>query len=151
MREMRNERNERTGNGAGGMTMNAGEILMRARAQAKLVRRLSEQLKEQDPGPRRAALDGLPKGHGGLARGLDVQIEKRDALRRILTRECEIRREYEHAAREAMERMKPEQYAFCALYYVGALSLEETADAMDRSVRQCARYKTEIEHGQKVS
>ena len=46
-----------------------------------------------------------------------------------------------------MDDMRPELYAFCALYYLAGLSLAETAEAVDRSERQCARYKREIEQG----
>ena len=41
----------------------------------------------------------------------------------------------------------PGDYGFCALYYIEGLSIEETARAIDRSERQCLRYKREIEGG----
>ena len=41
--------------------------------------------------------------------------------------------------------MRPELYAFCVLYYIGGLDLSEVAAAVDRSERQCMRYRREIE------
>ena len=72
-------------------------------------------------------------------------MEKKDAMERMLRRESELLREYECAARREMDGMKPEHYTFCAMYYIGGFTLEETAEAIDRSTRQCARYKREIE------
>ena len=40
--------------------------------------------------------------------------------------------------------MKPGEYAFCLMYYIGAYSIEETSRAIDRSVRQCERYRSAI-------
>jgi len=64
---------------------------------------------------------------------------------RLIERESGILREYEKEARREMDDMRPELYAFCALYYLAGMSLAETAEAIDRSERQCARYKREIE------
>ncbi|MBE5798350.1 MAG: hypothetical protein E7321_00155 [Clostridiales bacterium] len=52
----------------------------------------------------------------------------------------------EKEARKHMDSMKPEQYAFCAMYYLNAMSLETAAESLNRSVRQCARYKKRIEN-----
>ena len=124
--------------------MSRKEILGRVRTQTLLVRALSERLKEiSGDGLRSLRLDGAPRGSGH--RGLDVRMEKMDAMERMLRRESELLRSYEGEARREMNGMKPEHYAFCAMYYIGGFTLEETAEAMDRSARQCARYKREIE------
>ena len=124
--------------------MSRAEKLRRVRAQALLVRRLSEQRRAQAAdGMRAVRLDGMPHSRGNA--GLDVQIEKREALAQLLSQESARLREYDRQARGEMDRMKPEHYAFCALYYLAGISIEETAEAIDRSVRQCMRYKREIE------
>ena len=131
---------------AGGAFMNRGEKMARVRAQAMLVRRLAGQRKEMAAdGVRSLRLDGMPRGTGGAPRGLDIRMEKMEAMQRLLERESAILREYAKEARREMDDMKPEHYAFCALYYLAGLSLAETAEAIDRSERQCARYKREIE------
>jgi len=133
---------------AGGMKMGRGERMTRVRAQAKLVTRLSGQMREMAAdGLKSPRLDGMPRGTGYAPGGLDSRVEKREAMLRLLERESGILREYETAARREMDDMRPELYAFCALYYLAGLSLEETANAIDRSERQCARYKREIEQG----
>ncbi len=122
--------------------------LRRARAQAQLVRTLAERLRREAPGALPSLqLDGMPRGRGGAPCGLDARVARRDALERILTRESALLRECEREARAAMDRMRPEHYGFCALYYIEGLSIEETARAIDRSERQCLRYKREIEGG----
>lgn len=143
MRRMYGEGLERD---AGGRAMSKREIFTRVRSQVLLVRRLSEQMREMAPdGLRSLWLDGMPRQAGSAVRGLDVQMEKREAMERMLRRESELLRSYEEAARSAMDGLKPEHYAFCAMYYIGAFSMEETAEAIDRSLRQCTRYKREIE------
>ena len=122
------------------------KALIRARTQTLLVRRLSEQIRRESPdGLHSLALDGMPRARGGIARGLDTQLAKREALQRMAARESALMREYEKEARGAMDRMGPEDYAFCALYYLAALSISEVAEALDRSERQCLRYKRRIE------
>jgi len=131
---------------AGGKCMSRKDILCRVRTQVMLVRTLSGQIREiSGDGLRSLRLDGVPRTAVGVYRGLDVQLEKKEALERMLRKESELLRTYEAEARREMDAMKPEHYAFCAMYYIGAFSLEETAEAMDRSARQCARYKREIE------
>ena len=130
----------------GGRSMSRKDTFGRVRAQVMLIRRLSGQIKElTTDGIRSIRLDGMPGRTGGAYRGLDTRLEKREALERMLRRESEILREYDAEARREMDGMKPEHYAFCAMYYLGGFSLEETAEAIDRSLRQCARYKREIE------
>lgn len=130
---------------AGGEHVSRKDILMRVRTQVMLVRRLNGQVREfSQDGLRSLRLDNGPRA-GGVYRGLEARIEKKDALERMLRRESRILRAYEKEAREEMNGMKPEHYAFCAMYYLGGFSLEETAEAMERSARQCARYKREIE------
>jgi len=127
------------------------EIMTRTRAQVKLVRRLSERMREEQAGPRSPRLTGMPKGSGGAARGLDMQVMRQDALQRIMERETALCRKYEREAREQMDRMRPELYAFCAIYYIGGLRLEDTAEALERSMRQCQRYKMEVEGRQETA
>lgn len=128
------------------MNMQERRALIGVRRQVKLVRRLSEQLRYEAPGALPSLrMDGMPRGRGSVPGGLDVHIAKRDALERLLERESAEMRRQEETARRVMERMEPGLYAFCALYYIAALSLEETAEAIDRCVRQCRRYKREIE------
>ena len=124
--------------------MSRKDILCRVRTQVMLGRSLNGKVREMSTdGLRSLRLDGAPRGSG--YRGLDAKIEKKEAIERMLRRESEILREYEKEARREMDGMKPEHYAFSAMYYIGGFSLEETAEAMDRSPRQCARYKREIE------
>ena len=131
---------------AGGRKMTKREVMIRVRSQALLVRRLNEQLKELSPdGISSVRLSGMPGGKGGIPRGLDVHMERREALERMIRRESAVLREYEAAARKEMDGMKPGEYAFCLMYYIGAYSIEETCSAIERSHRQCMRYKKEIE------
>ena len=130
----------------GGERMSRKDILGRVRMQVMLVRRLSGQIREYSAdGLRSLRLDGAPGRTGGVYRGLDVKIEKKEALERMLRKESQLLRAYEKEARKEMDAMKPEHYAFCAMYYMAGFSMEETAEAMERSLRQCARYKREIE------
>lgn len=123
--------------------------LQRVRAQVMLVRRLGEQMRAHTAGGLRSVrLDGMPRGQGGMPAGLDAQMVKREALESIVGKESAQLRRDERAARRAMEKLRPELYAFCALYYLGGLSLEDTAAAIDRSERQCTRYRREIESGE---
>lgn len=120
--------------------------LIHMRRQVMLVRRLGQQLRLEAPGALPSLrLDGMPRGQGGVPGGLDVRLAKRDALERLLERESAELRRLEEKARRVMDRMGPELYAFCALYYIAGLSLEETGGALERSDRQCRRYKKEIE------
>ena len=131
---------------AGGRSVTKREAMIRVRSQALLVRRLNEQLKELSPdGISSVKLSGMPGGKGGMPRGLDVHMERREALERMIRRESAVLREYEAAARKEMDGMKPGEYAFCLMYYIGAYSIEETCNAIERSLRQCMRYKKEIE------
>ena len=121
-----------------------GQVLRRVRAQARLVNELGEKIEAMKPGTIRSPkLDGMPRS--GFSGGLDVQLVKWDSLKRIAARESALLRKYEKEARKEMDGMKPEWYAFSVLYYIGGLSIEETAEAIDRSPRQCLRYKREIE------
>ena len=64
-----------------------------------------------------------------------MRLEKEEALLKV----CEV------ATRKSMETLRPELYAFAAMYYLGGMPLMESADAIDKSVRQCMRYKKQIE------
>lgn len=128
-----------------GMTT-AGDALRRVRAQRMLVGRLGERIRrETEDGVCSPRLDGMPGAGKGLAGGLETRLIKREALKHLAERESRLLREYERAARTFMDEMGPEDYAFCALYYLAGLSLSETAEALERSERQCLRYKRRIE------
>lgn len=125
---------------------NGAQKLWRVRMQRVLVQRLAEQIEETEMDTLHSVkLDGMPKGSGGVPHGLDVKLARRESLMRLAQREGALLRRYEREARREMDAMKPEHYAFCALYYLAALSMEDTAQTLDRSIRQCARYKREIE------
>lgn len=122
------------------------KTLLRVRTQARVVRELGERLNALAPGALKSVVpDGMPHARGGVPSGLDVLTAKRDSLMRIVSRECELLRKYDDAARKVLDRMRPELYAFCVLYYIGGLDLSEVAAAVDRSERQCMRYRREIE------
>ena len=138
-------RNVRESGGEGMERMSVGAKMRRVRAQAMLVHRLGEQLRALEPGVKSPVLTDMPRYSGGMAKGIDCQMARKDALERILLREGALMREYESAARAEMDRMKPELYAFCTLYYLSGMTMEETAETLGRCVRQCTRYKKEIE------
>ena len=126
--------------------MERKEALNRVRRQVMLVRQLTQQMKELSPdGVRSLRMDGMPRAAGTAARGLDMQVARREAMERMLKRESEVLRRYEREARETMDGMRPELYSFCVMYYINGFSMEETALALDRCKRQCARYRREIE------
>ncbi|MBR5225089.1 MAG: hypothetical protein IKV90_05430 [Clostridia bacterium] len=123
------------------------EALLQMRSQAIVAARMRERAQEQTNGLRSLRLDGMPKGPAQTG-GLDARMIRREEAERMLRREEARLRRMEKKARESMAKMRPELYAFCAMYYVGGLSLTETAEAIDRSVRQCMRYRREIEAGE---
>ena len=126
--------------------MERKEALNRVRRQVMLVRRLTEQMRELSPdGMHSLQLTGMPRASGGTARGLEMQLYKKEAMERMLRRETEVLRSYERAARETMDGMRPELYSFCVMYYINGFTLEETGRTLDRCKRQCARYRQEIE------
>ena len=128
--------------------MTRGEVMRRVRAQALLVQRLSGRMKEYAAdGLRSPGLDGMPRGKGYAPGGVALRYEKREAMRAVIGKESEVLREYEQEARREMDRMRPELYAFCAMYYLAALDLEEVGEAIARSKRQCERYRAEVEEG----
>ena len=123
--------------------MTRREIMTRMRSQALLVRRLEEQRKELScDGVRSLRIGGVCGGGNAAARGLDVRLEKKEAIERMLAREQARLCEFEAAARREMEDMRPGEYAFCLMYYIEAYSLEETSELIDRSMRQCQRYRS---------
>lgn len=63
----------------------------------------------------------------------------------MIRRESEVLIACEKEAREAMDGLKPELYAFCVMYYINGFTLDETAQALERCERQCTRYRREIE------
>ena len=145
-RETMNETESLERIGEEGLT--AGDALRRTRAQRLLVRRLGEKIRRETmDGVHSPRLDGLPGGGNAATAGLEARLIKREALERLTARESDLLRSYERAARTFMDTMGPEDYAFCALYYLAALSISEVAEALERSERQCLRYKRRIEEG----
>ena len=132
------------------MTEKDRQALLRVRSQARLVKELGERLEDA----RAAAIqsvrvDGMPKGKGGMPRGLGMKVILKETLEKSLEREEKRLREYEKEAREAMVGMKSGAYAFCLYYYICGMNLEDTARMADRCERQIRRYKREIERGEK--
>lgn len=147
-RETMNETGTLERIGEEGLT--AGDALRRTRAQRLLVRRLGEKIRRETmDGLHSPRLDGLPGSGSAATAGLEARLIKREALERLTARESDLLRSYERAARTFMDAMGPEDYAFCALYYLAGLSLGETAEALERSERQCLRYKRRIEEGER--
>lgn len=126
--------------------MTRRETMRRVRAQAQLVQRLCARMKEYAAdGIRSPGLDGMPRARGCAPSGVMLRYEKREAMREVIEKESAVLREYEQAARREMDLMRPELYAFCAVYYLAGMRMEEVMEAIDRSERQCARYRKEIE------
>jgi len=121
------------------------EALLAVRAQAVLVLRLREKIREEKQSGLRAVRLDAQTTKSGVQAGLDAGMIRREEMARILKREEALLRRLEKKARAAMEGMTPEKYAFCALYYIGAMGIGEAARAVERSERQCLRYKSEIE------
>ena len=122
------------------------EALLQMRSQAIVAARMRERAQEQTNGLRSLRLDGMPKGPAQTG-GLDARMIRREEAERMLRREEARLRRMEKKARESMARMRPELYAFCAMYYLAALDLEEVGEAIARSKRQCERYRAEVEEG----
>lgn len=121
------------------------DVLRIARSQAGVVRKLEEQLVRLRPaGPKGARLDGMPTGSRSNA-GLDARLIRIEGLESMLARAKEALESDRVRARRAMCGMSAELFAFCQLYYIEAMTLEETAEVMGRSERQCRRYRSEVE------
>lgn len=95
-----------------------GMALLRARRQVLLVRALKDRLR---------APDGCGKDKAYIADKL--RRETRDLIA------CEAQ------ARAHLDGLTPQLYAFAVMYFIAGESLENTAEAIDRSARQCVRYK----------
>lgn len=93
-------------------------VLSRVRRQVLLVRALNDALhRAEDSGADTAYIaDKLRK-------------ETRDLIA------CEAK------ARAHLDGLTPQLYAFAVMYFIAGESLEKTAEAIDRSARQCGRYK----------
>ena len=117
------------------MTQKDKQALLRVRSQARLVRELRERLEDTKAAIGAAALDGMPRGKGGLPRGLEMKVMLRETLEESLRREEKRLRDYEKEAREAMIGMKSGAYAFCLYYYICGMNLEDTARITDRCER----------------
>ena len=129
------------------MTQKDRQTLLRVR---RLVRELRERLEDAKATISGVQIDGMPRGKGGLARGLEMKVMLKESLERSLEREEKRLREYEKEAREAMIGMKSGAYAFCLYYYICGMNLEDTARITDRCERQIRRYKREIEKEEKA-
>ena len=128
------------------LTQEDRQALRCVRSQVILVRSLAERLRrEETDGVRSVTADGLPRGRGGVPGGLDARMAKVEGLRRIVERESAELRRLERRARRAMEKLTPELYAFCVMYYIGGMCIEEVSEAIGRSLRQSNRYLQMIE------
>lgn len=99
-----------------------GKALTDVRAQVMVVRGLKRQMK--------CALGESEKKY------FDLKLKQ----------QVKILVQMEAKARSLLNDMKPELYAFCVMYYISGMNLAVTAETLDRSVRQCARYKRRIEN-----
>ena len=122
------------------MTQKDKQALLKVRSQARLVQELRERLEDTKAAIGAAALDGMPRGKGGLPRGLEMKVMLRETLEESLKREEKRLRDYE----------KSGAYAFCLYYYICGMNLEDTARITDRCERQIRRYKREIEKEEKA-
>ena len=121
------------------------ETMMQVRAQSILTARLREKVGGQTiSGLRALRLSDMPHA-GREAAGIDVQMIKQEELIRQLQNEEARLKRMERKARAKMAGMRLELYTFCAAYYLNGMSILETAEQIDRSERQCMRYKQEIE------
>ena len=77
------------------MTQKDKQALLRVRSQARLVRELRERLEDTKAAIGAAALDGMPRGKGGLPRGLEMKVMLRETLEESLKREEKRLRDYE--------------------------------------------------------
>ena len=127
------------------MTQKDRQTLLRVRSQARLVRELRERLEDAKATISGVQIDGMPRGKGGLARGLEMKVMLKESLERSLEREEKRLREYEKEARKAMIGMKSGAYAFCLYYYICGMNLADVSRMTDRCERQIRRYKREIE------
>ena len=70
------------------MTERDRQALLRVRSQARLVRELSERLEDAEaaaiPGRQ---MDGMPRGKGGMPRGLEMKLMLKESLEKSLERE----------------------------------------------------------------
>ena len=74
--------------------------------------------------------------------------ELRESMMAMYNREQRI---YDTKLKEVqpfLDKMKPEFVSFCTMYYIHGFSIPECADMLDRSERQCARYKAKVEKGE---
>ena len=60
------------------MTQKDKQALLRVRSQARLVQELRERLEDTKAAIGAAALDGMPRGKGGLPRGLEMKVMLRE-------------------------------------------------------------------------
>ncbi len=95
-----------------------GKALSRARRQVLLVRALKDRLRGMD-------------GAGADTAYIEDKLRK----------ETRLMIGYEQQARAHMDGLTPQLYAFAVMYFIAGESLEKTAEAIDRSARQCGRYK----------
>lgn len=121
------------------------DVLKRTRMQAMLVRQMRERIGgESRSGMRAIRMDAMAGGSRSTA-GLDARMIRLEEMTRVLRREEARLRRLEKTARELILTLRPELYAFCTLYYVAGMSLVDVGEAIDRSERQCMRYRSEIQ------
>ena len=95
-----------------------GRVLTRVRRQVLMVRALKDRLRGMD---------------GAGADTAYIEDKLRRETRDLIA--CEAQ------ARAHLDGLTPQLYAFAVMYFIAGESLEKTAEAIDRSARQCGRYK----------
>ena len=87
-------------------------------------------------------IDGMPHGNS-VPHGLETGYIAVERQKKTLERETALFEKYERRARAVMTKMEPALYGFCLFFYLQAKSTSETAAAINRSERQCQRYRRE--------
>ena len=126
------------------MTSTEKTALMSIRAQIALVGQLRAQAGDAALTDLRSPSMDMPRS-GGFSGGLERRLIQQEHLQRMLEREEAALRQLEQHVRAAMAKMRPELYAFCTFYYLSGMSLPQTQAVLDRSERQCRRYRQELE------
>ena len=121
------------------------ELLRLTRTQAQLVSALRARCGEELALGLRAISPDTAARRGGVPPGLEADVIRREELSRMLAREEAYLCRLEKKARKVIAALPLSMHSFCVLYYIGAASLDQIAVLLDRSARQCLRYKQQIE------
>lgn len=71
----------------------------------------------------------------------DEDVKKQPSFARMLARERLALQEHEKEARAYMKDLRPIEYSFVLTYYLSGMTLRETSETIDRSNRQCERFR----------